>query len=87
MVEKRVKISVVSSKCKYYKTGDTIYTKGPLIDAENSGNVCMTALSAIYPFIFASRKGLTKDEMGFAEMVFQCPDCPDVVQFKIEIVD
>jgi len=86
-IEKRVKISVVSSKCDHYKVGDAIYTKGPLIDKEKSGDVCMTALNAIYPFVYAARKGVSGDDMGFPDMIFQCPDCPEVVEFKIEAIE
>jgi len=85
-VEKKIKVSVISSKCDHYKAGDAFYTKGPLIDMEKSGNVCMTALNAIYPFIYAARKGVSGEDMGFPDMIFQCPDCPEVVEFKIEAV-
>jgi uncharacterized repeat protein (TIGR04076 family) len=86
-IEKNVKVTVVSSKCHHYKPGDTVYFNGPLVDKEKSDNVCFTALSAIYPFIYSVRKGLGADELGFDELVFQCPDCPEVVEFLIETTD
>ena len=87
VVDKKMKMTVISSKCKHYKEGDAMYSNGPMIDLEKSDAVCMTALSAVYPFVYAVRKGVTKETMGFSELVFQCPDCPDVVQFKIETLD
>ena len=86
-VEKKLKVLVVSSKCDHYKVGDAIYIKGPLIDKEKSDEVCMTALNAIYPFIYAARKGVSGEDMGFPDLTFQCPDCPEVVEFKIEPID
>jgi len=83
-IEKKVKISVVSSKCDHYKEGDAIYLNGPFIDKEKSGEVCVTALNAIYPFVYAARKGVSGEDMGFPDMIFQCPDCPEAVLFKIE---
>jgi uncharacterized repeat protein (TIGR04076 family) len=83
-IEKPVKISVVSSKCPIYKPGDVIYVNGPLVDKEKSANVCLTALNAIYPFIYAARKDVPGEDMGFPDMIFQCPDGPSMVEFKIE---
>ena len=85
-IEKKVKISVVSSKCHHYKAGDAVYLDGPVVDKEKSDAVCMTALNAIYPFIYAARKGVSGEDMGFPDMTFQCPDCPEVVLFKIEAI-
>lgn len=86
-IERKVKITVVSSKCDHYKPGDVIYIDGPFVDKEKSDAVCMTALSAIYPFIYATRKGVTGEEMGFPDRIFQCPDCPEVVEFQLEAFD
>ena len=86
-IEKKVKISVVSSKCGHYKPGDVIYINGPLVDKEKSAAICMTALNAIYPFIYATRKAVSGEAMGFPDMIFQCPDGPETVEFKIEALD
>jgi uncharacterized repeat protein (TIGR04076 family) len=84
MKEKKIKLVVISSKCDLYKTGDTIYIDGPVINTkETKCPVCLTAVNAIYPFIYGARKGLTKNEMGFEALHFQCPDCPETVTFEL----
>lgn len=78
MVEKKIKLVVKKSKCSFYKEGDIIYFDGPLIDKEKSANICTMAVSAVFPFVFAARKGIVSEE------TLQCPDCGDCVQFAIE---
>ena len=82
-VEKKTKLVVRSSKCDHYKEGDVIYFNGSLIDKERSGNLCLAALSAIFPFIYAARKGVTLEQTGFNEMCFQCPHISDSVEFRV----
>lgn len=84
-----LKITVMSSKCDHYKPGDVIYMNGPLIDRKKTGDLelCVTALSALYNFIYAIRKGATGEELGFPDQTFQCPDIPEEVFFKIEVDD
>lgn len=84
MNEKKIKLVVKDSKCDYYQPGDEICLDGPLVDKEHSANLCLTALNAIFPFVYAARKGVTKEQMGFEELTFQCPDCPERVMFSIE---
>jgi uncharacterized repeat protein (TIGR04076 family) len=84
MIEKNAKVTVVSSKCDHYKPGDVVYFNGPLVDKERSANICFAAMGAIFHFVYAVRKGLTAEDLGFDELVFQCPDCPEVVEFLIE---
>lgn len=84
MNEKKIKLVVKSSKCDYYREGDEICLEGALIQKEKSANLCLTALSAIFPFVYAARKGVTKEQMGFEELTFQCPDGPERVMFSIE---
>lgn len=86
-LDNMVKVTVVSSKCDHYKEGDVIYIDGPLVNKEKTGDteICLTALSSIYNFIYAVRKGVTGDEMGFPDQTFQCPDIPEAVEFKIEV--
>ncbi|MCI3008210.1 TIGR04076 family protein [Clostridium butyricum] len=45
--------------------------------------MCLTAVNAIYPFIYAARKRVSKDVMGFEELVFRCPDCAEGVEFEL----
>jgi uncharacterized repeat protein (TIGR04076 family) len=81
--EHKIKLVVKSSKCELYKAGDEIYIDGTLLNKEKSDNVCLTAINAFYPFIYAARKRVTADQMGFSELTFQCPDCPERVEFTI----
>ncbi|MFW2487016.1 TIGR04076 family protein [Clostridium chromiireducens] len=81
--EYKVKIVVKSSKCHLYEAGDEIYLDGAVLNKEKSANVCLTAISAFYPFIYAARKRVTAEQMGFDELTFQCPDCPETVEFTI----
>ena len=81
--EKKIKLVVKSSKCSSYKPGDTIYIDRSFIDKEKSANICLTALTALYPFIYAARKHVTLEQMGFGEMCFNCPDIEEQVEFCI----
>lgn len=81
--EYKIKLVVKSSKCGLYKAGDEIYIDGALLNKEKSANVCLTAINAFYPFIYAARKRVTARKMGFDELTFQCPDCPEIVEFTI----
>ena len=38
----------------------------------------MMAMNAIFPFVYAARKGVINHGP------FQCPDCADKVEFRIE---
>ena len=78
MSENKIKLVVVKSDCPFYKEGDSIYFDGALIDKGKSGNLCMTALSAVFPFVYAARKGIVKTG------AVQCPDCSESVEFIIE---
>lgn len=81
--EKKIKLVVKSSNCCSYQPGDEIYIDHSMIDKEKSANICLTALNAIYPFIYAARKHVTVEQMGFQEMCFQCPDIEERVEFSI----
>jgi uncharacterized repeat protein (TIGR04076 family) len=80
-MQENVLVKVKESQCKFYKPGDQILINGPLLNKEESGNICITALLSFYPFIFAMRKGVTAAQLGFAGPVeVQCPDyCAPVV--------
>lgn len=54
--EDKIKIEVLNSQCKLYKPGDQIIIDGPLIDFDKSSNVCVTALNAMYPFVFCPQE-------------------------------
>ena len=52
-----VKLTVVSSQCPKYKAGDVICFEGAFINKEKSAALCMVALNAVYPFVYAIRRG------------------------------
>ena len=82
MEDYKVKVVVLSSGCPKYKPGDEIYFNGAFIDKEKSANLCMVALSAIYPFAYAARRG-----GSVKDGPVQCPDCGESVTFRIERLD
>ena len=57
MDAKKVKLVVIKSHCDLYKEGDEIVFDGPVIDKAKSGALCMTALQALYPYVFALAVG------------------------------
>jgi len=52
-----------------------------MLDKEHSDNVCMVAMNAIYPFVYAFRRG-----GNLRNGPYQCTDCGETVKFIIEIV-
>ena len=77
MVENTVALIVTKSGCPLYKEGDRVVFSGAAIDKEKSGNLCMTALAAVDPFVYAARKGTVR------ENALHCPDCAGGVEFMI----
>ena len=69
MEENRIKAVVVRSGCPLYAVGDAVYFDGPLLDKDKSGNLCMMALNAIFPFVYAARKGVLKRRPSSARTV------------------
>ena len=81
----KVILEVVSSECAFYKSGDRIYINGALVDLEKTSNLCLTAVSAMFPFVYAFRKGVTPEQMGFGEKItLQCPDYCAPVVFELK---
>lgn len=75
----KVKATVLESGCGYYSIGDEICFNGPLVETDKDIKLCMVALNAIYPFVYAARRGgMVK------ETPVQCPDCCEAVKFQIE---
>lgn len=81
--ENKIKIVVKSSQCSLYRPGDAIYLDGVKVDASRSAIVCLTALYSFYPFLYALRKRVTAEQMGFDELTFQCPGCAESVEFTL----
>lgn len=83
IADQKLKLVVKSSKCGHYKPGDTIYLDGAFVSPKTKVPVCLSALNAIYPFIYGARKRLTGEQLGFPDMTFQCPDVAESVEFQI----
>ena len=82
MEDHKVKAVVLESGCPRYRPGDEIYFEGACVDKEKSGELCMVALNAIYPFVYAARRG-----GSVKEGPIQCPDCGECVKFRIQRLD
>ena len=80
--DNKVKVTVIKSKCPKYQVGDVICFEGSMLDKEHSDNVCMVAMNAIYPFIYAFRRG-----GNLKKGPYQCVDCNESVVFEIESVE
>ena len=88
MKSENVIIEVLESKCDHYKPGDKIYIKDALIDMEKTKKVCVMALQSFFPFVFAARKGVTPQQVGFGDkFIVQCPDYCEPVVFEIKKED
>lgn len=79
--DNKVKVTVIESLCPKYKPGDVICFEGSSLDKEKSDHVCMVAMNALYPFIYAFRRG-----GNLKSGPYQCTDCGETVKFTIEIV-
>lgn len=82
MEDHKTKVVVLESGCPRYKSGDEIYFDGAFINKEKSAQLCMVALSAIYPFVYAARRG-----GSVKSTPVQCPDCGECVTFRVERLD
>ncbi len=80
--DNKVKVTVIESHCPKYKVGDVICFEGSLLDKEKSDNVCMVAMNAIYPFVYAFRRG-----GNLRPGPYQCTDCGETVKFMIESIE
>ena len=78
--DNKVKVTVIESHCPNYKEGDVICFDGAELDKEKSDKVCMVAMQAIYPFIYAFRRG-----GNLKNGPYQCTDCGETVKFNIEV--
>ena len=74
-----VKLTVISSQCPKYKAGDVICFEGAFINKEKSAALCMVALNAVYPFVYAVRRG-----GDVKDGLIQYPDCAESVTFQVE---
>ncbi len=82
MEDHGVRAVVLESGCPSYAPGDVIRFHGAFVDKEHSGALCMVALNAIYPFVYAARRG-----GSVKDGPVQCPDCSECVRFRIERLD
>lgn len=82
MEDHKVKVTVLESECPHYQAGDEVCFEGAFVDKEHSAALCMVALNAVYPFVYAARRG-----GSVKSTPVQCPDCGECVKFRIERVD
>ncbi|MBR5430314.1 MAG: TIGR04076 family protein [Firmicutes bacterium] len=82
MEDHPVKVTVTRSGCPRYQVGDEIFFEGAFIVPEKSAALCMVALNAIYPFVYAARRG-----GSVKETPIQCPDCGEAVEFRLTRLD
>ena len=65
------------SGCPLYAVGDAVFD-GPLLNKGKAAICALMALNAIFPFVYAARKGVLK------ETPVQCPDCEEHVEFMLQ---
>ena len=82
MEDHPVRAVVLQSNCPHYQVGDAVVFEGAFVVKEKSAALCMVALSAIYPFAYAARRG-----GSVKPTPVQCPDCEECVRFQIERLD
>jgi len=62
-----VEIKVTKSSCDIMPAGSVLILKGPCINYQKSGPVCVTALSAIYPWVMVTRFGVQTPALDYDE--------------------
>ena len=82
MEDHKTKIVVLESGCPPYQAGDEIYFSGAFIEKEKSAELCAVALNAVYPFVYAARRG-----GSVKPTPVQCPDCGESVVFQVMRLD
>ena len=82
MEDHKTKIVVLESCCPHYQAGDEIYFSGAFIEKEKSAELCAVALNAVYPFVYAARRG-----GSVKPTPVQCPDCGESVVFQVMRLD
>ena len=82
MEDHKVKLTVLESGCPRYQPGDEIYFEGAFINKDKSAALCAVALNAVYPFVYAARRG-----GSVKPGPIQCPDCGESVTFRVERLD
>ncbi|HNW86119.1 MAG TPA: TIGR04076 family protein [Candidatus Limiplasma sp.] len=82
MEDHPVRVVVIQSNCPRYQVGDSVVFEGAFVNKEKSDALCMVALSAIYPFAYAARRG-----GSVKPTPVQCPDCEECVRFQVERLD
>ena len=70
--------------CGYYKVGDKITFHGAEIIKEESGRLCLYALSSLFPYITALSRDTPDEDWINRKASIQCPDDARPVIFKVE---
>ncbi len=84
--DKEVKIEVTQCQCDLMKKGDCLYINGPMIDKDKSDSICVTALTAIYPWVMTARFGVESKNLEFNQGCYKvwCPE--KLVEFSIKAI-
>jgi uncharacterized repeat protein (TIGR04076 family) len=82
----RVTLTVKESRgnCPYYRVGDKIVFEDAEIIKEESGRLCIYALTALAPYLTALCRDTPREDWINRKEVIQCPDVNRPVIFKVE---
>ena len=81
-------MKVIESNCELVPVGSTYLLSGPILDIDNSKNVCVTALTSLLPWIMAARFGVCSKNLGWDGTGYHacCPENSSV-KFRIETLE
>lgn len=82
----RVTLRVKESRgdCPYYEVGDKITFQGAEIIKDESDNLCLYALSSMFPYITALTRDTPEEDWINRKESIQCPDDARPVIFQVE---
>lgn len=81
----KVNLTVKESRgdCPYYEEGDKITFDGAEIIKEESGKLCLYALSSLFPYITALSRETPEEDWINQKETIQCPDDNRPVIFSV----
>ena len=80
-----VRVTTIFSECDQMPVNHAFHLQGPMLQPTPPGAVCVTALSAVYPWIMAARFGIESRQMDWTEG-YKVWCAENRVQFLIETV-
>lgn len=81
----KVTLTVKESRgdCPYYQVGDRIIFRGGELLKDESGRLCLYALSAMFPYITALTRDTPEEDWINRKKSIQCPDDARPVIFQV----